>query len=60
MGIWGDEFGTMFHGFRQFGALSSGLQKPVVSHHTQIYGLVHGVTTHDNSATMSLYGYDLA
>jgi hypothetical protein len=50
----------MFHGFRQFGALSSGLQKPVVSHHTQIYGLVHGVTSHDNSATMSLYGYDMA
>jgi hypothetical protein len=34
-------------------------EKPVVSHHIQIYGLVHGVTTHESSATMSLYGYDL-
>jgi hypothetical protein len=28
-------------------------------HHTQIYGPVHGATTHENSATMSLYGYGL-
>jgi hypothetical protein len=28
--IWGDGFGTTFGGFRQFGALSDGLQKPVV------------------------------
>jgi hypothetical protein len=26
-------------------------------HHTQIYGPVHGATTHKNSTTMSLYGY---
>jgi hypothetical protein len=25
--IWGDRFGTMLVGFRQFGALSGGLQK---------------------------------
>jgi hypothetical protein len=30
------------------------------SHRTQIYGPVHGATTHENSATMSLYGYGLA
>jgi hypothetical protein len=29
-----------------------------VSHQTQIYGPVHGATTHENSTTMSLYGYD--
>jgi hypothetical protein len=34
--------------------------KPVVSYHTQIEGPVHGVTTHENSTTMSLYGYSLA
>jgi hypothetical protein len=34
--------------------------KPVVSYHTQIYGPVHGMTTHENSTTMSLYGYGLA
>jgi hypothetical protein len=28
-------------------------------HHTQIHGLVHGLTTHENSTTMSLYGYGL-
>jgi hypothetical protein len=50
----------MFNGLRQFGALSGGLRKPVVSHDAQILGLVHGATTHENSATMSLYGYDLA
>jgi hypothetical protein len=27
--------------------------KPTVSYHTQIYGPVHGVTTHENSTTMS-------
>jgi hypothetical protein len=47
----------MFGGFRQFEALSGGLWKPVVSHHTQIYGPIHGATTHKNSTTMSLYGY---
>jgi hypothetical protein len=34
--------------------------KPMVSYHTQIQGLVRGATTHENSTTMSLYGYDLA
>jgi hypothetical protein len=34
--------------------------KPVVSYHTQIQGSVHGATTHENSTTMSLYGYGLA
>jgi hypothetical protein len=28
--IWGDGFGTVFGGFRQFGALSGGLWKPAV------------------------------
>jgi hypothetical protein len=49
----------MFGGLQQFRALSSGLRKPVVSHHGQIYGPVHGAITHENSATMSLYRYDL-
>jgi hypothetical protein len=30
IGIWGDDFGTVFGGFQQFGALSSGLWKPMV------------------------------
>jgi hypothetical protein len=34
--------------------------KSVVSYHTQIKGPVHGATTHENSTTMSLYGYGLA
>jgi hypothetical protein len=34
--------------------------KHVVSYHTQMYGPVHRVTTHENSTTMSLYGYGLA
>jgi hypothetical protein len=55
----GNRFRTVFGGVRQFRALSAGLQKPVVTHHAQIYGLVHGATTHENSTTMSLYGYDL-
>jgi hypothetical protein len=29
IGIWGDGFGTVFGGFRQFGTLSGGLQKPM-------------------------------
>jgi hypothetical protein len=33
---------------------------PVDSYHTQIYEPVHGATTRENSATMSLYGYGLA
>jgi hypothetical protein len=36
IGIWGDGFRTVFDGFRQFGALSGGLRKHVVSHHAQI------------------------
>jgi hypothetical protein len=32
---------------------------PVVSHHTQIYGLVRGATTNENTTTLSLYGYGL-
>jgi hypothetical protein len=28
--IWGDGFGTAFDGFRQFGAVSGGLQKVVI------------------------------
>jgi hypothetical protein len=34
--IWGDMFGTVFGGLRQFEALSGGLWKPVVSHDAQI------------------------
>jgi hypothetical protein len=30
------------------------------SHHAQIKGPVRGAATHENSATMSLYGYGLA
>jgi hypothetical protein len=44
IGIWGYGNGTVFGGFQQFGALSSGLQKPIVSHRTQIYGPVRGAT----------------
>jgi hypothetical protein len=51
--------GTVFGGLRQFGALPGCLGEPVVSHHAQIWGLVHGAATHENSATMSLYGYGL-
>jgi hypothetical protein len=29
------------------------------SYHTQIYGPVHRATTHENSTTMSLHGYDM-
>jgi hypothetical protein len=36
IGIWGDGFGTVFGGLRQFRVLSSGLWKPVVRHHAQI------------------------
>jgi hypothetical protein len=32
----------------------------VVSHHAQIEVSVHGAATHENNATMSLYGYCLA
>jgi hypothetical protein len=32
----------------------------VVSYHTHIYGPVRGATTHENRATMSLYGYGRA
>jgi hypothetical protein len=60
IGIWGDGIETVFGGFQQFGALFDGFWKPVVSHHIQIYVLVHGTTTCDNCATISLYGYDLA
>jgi hypothetical protein len=34
--IWGDEFGTVFGGFRQFRAMSGGLRKACGRHHTQI------------------------
>jgi hypothetical protein len=34
--------------------------KSMVSYHTKIYGPVHGGTTHENSTTMSLYGYGMA
>jgi hypothetical protein len=57
--IWGDGFGTTLGGFRQFGAMSGGLRKACGRHHTQIYGLIHGATTHENSTTMSLYGYGM-
>jgi hypothetical protein len=57
--ICGDGFGTAFGGFRQFGAMSGGLRKACGRHHTQIEGPVHGATTHENSITMSLYGYGL-
>jgi hypothetical protein len=34
--------------------------KACASHHPQIYGPVHGATTHENSTTMSLRVYGLA
>jgi hypothetical protein len=40
MGIRGDSFDTMFGGLQELRALSGGLQKHVVSHHTQIKGSV--------------------
>jgi hypothetical protein len=53
--------GTMSSGCsRQFGAVSSCSRQSLDCYHTQILGLIHGATTHENSATMSLYGYDLA
>jgi hypothetical protein len=45
---------------RQFGAVSGCSRRPLACYHIQIYGPVHGVTTHKISATMSLYGYGLA
>jgi hypothetical protein len=45
---------------RQFEAMSGWSQQPLFCYHTQIYGPIHGVTTHENSIIMSLYGYDLA
>jgi hypothetical protein len=50
----------VFAKLRQFGDLSGELRKPVVSQHAQIPGPVRGVTNHENSANMSLYGYNLA
>jgi hypothetical protein len=52
--------GTVSGCSRKFGVVSGGSQQSLVCYHTQIKGPVHGVITHENSATMSLYGYDLA
>jgi hypothetical protein len=60
VGIWGDGLELRSVEADSSRLLSEGLQKAVVSHRTQIYGPVHGATTHENSATMSLYGYGLA
>jgi hypothetical protein len=52
--------GTLSRCSRQFGAMSGCSRQSLVYYHTQIQGPVHGATTHENSATMSLYGYGLA
>jgi hypothetical protein len=52
--------GTVSGCNRQFGTVSGCSLQSLVCYHTQIEGPVHGATTHENSATMSLYGYDLA
>jgi hypothetical protein len=60
--IWGDGNGTELsvmltvQGFIRCDTRSLWL----VIIHTQIYGSVHGANTHENSTTMSLYGYGLA
>jgi hypothetical protein len=52
--------GTVSGWSRKFGDMSGWSQQPLVCHHTQIKGPVHGATTHEKSTTMSLYGYGLA
>jgi hypothetical protein len=54
--IWGDGNGTCWCDADGSRLCPVQCQKPVASYHTQMYGPVHGVTTHENSKTMSLYG----
>jgi hypothetical protein len=58
--IWGDGNGICWCDANGSGLCPVRCWKPVDSYHTQIYGPVHGATTHENSITMSLYGYGLA
>jgi hypothetical protein len=58
--IWGDRNGTAWCDANSSRLCPVRCWKPVVSYHAQISGPVHGVTTHENSTTMSLYGYGLA
>jgi hypothetical protein len=52
--------GTVSGWSQQFEAMFGSSWQPLVCYHIQIYGPVHGTTTHKNSTTMSLYGYGLA
>ena len=62
--VWRIGFGVTGLELRSVDSNSSGLVRWTPEacgrHHTQIYGPVHGATTHENSTTMSLYGYGLA
>jgi hypothetical protein len=58
--IWGDGNGTGWCDANSSRLCPVRCWKPVVSYHTQIYGPVHGATTHENSTAMSLYWYGLA
>jgi hypothetical protein len=58
--IWGDGNGTGWCDANGSRLCPVRCWKPVVSYHTQIKGPVLGATTHENSTTMSLYGYGLA
>jgi hypothetical protein len=58
--IWGDGNGICWCDTKGSRLCAVRCWKPVDSYHTQIYGPVHGATTHENGTTMSLYGYGLA
>jgi hypothetical protein len=58
--IWVTRMGTVSGWSWQIGVVSGWSRQPLVCYHTQIYGPVHGATTHENSTTMSLYGYNRA
>jgi hypothetical protein len=58
--IWGDGNGTYWCDADGSRLYPVRCWKPVASYHTQIYRPVHEATTHENSTTMSLYGYGLA
>jgi hypothetical protein len=58
--IWCDRNGICWCDANGSGLCPVRCWKPVDIYHTQIYGPVHGATTHENSTTTSLYGYGLA
>jgi hypothetical protein len=57
--IWGDGNGTCLCDADGSRLCLVRCWKPVANYDTQISGPVHGATTHENSTTMSLYGYGL-